>query len=584
MSQDPQGSLRGRSCLRGKGALLPIVLSLLQTCLLASAWAQADLSTQEFQRQQERERELRRQQERGPDVRLPTQPSTPSTRIPEQETPCYPLQRIALRGEESARFAWLLDGADADVAGRCLGVQGINAVMSRLQNAIVARGYVTTRVLAEPQDLNSGVLTLTILAGRVRHIRFAADADPRGTQWNALPVQPGQLLNLRDIEQGLENLKRVPTAEADIKIEPAQGEGALPGQSDLVISYRQAFPLRLAVALDDSGSDATGKYQGSITVSFDNWWTLNDLFYASFNHDLGGGQPGVRGVSGYTVHYSVPLGYWSLGLTTSSSDYHQTVAGLTQSYLYRGKSDTSELKLSRLVYRDASRKTSLSAKAFLRSSSNYVDDTEIEVQRRRTAGWELGVTHREFIADGALDLNLAYRRGTGAFSSLPAPEESFGEGTSRFSLATLDLSLNQPISVEAPWGRQALRYLLTARAQWNGSPLAPQERFSIGGRYTVRGFDGEMNLLAERGWFVRNELGAALGGSGQEAFLGLDYGEVAGPSAQNLVGKHLAGAVAGLRGNLKSLSYEVFAGTPLSKPERLKTASLTAGFSLLWSY
>ncbi len=551
---------------------------------MSAALAQVGVSAQEYQRQQERERELRRQQERAPDVRLPVQPAAPSTQIPASETPCYRFERIVLRGDEAERFAWLLSGSDVELAGRCLGVQGINALMSRLQNAIVERGYVTTRVLAEAQDLNKGVLTLTIVAGRVRRIRFADDADPRGTQWNAVPVRPGELLNLRDIEQGLENFKRVPTAEADIKVEPAEGEGALPGQSDLVISYRQAFPFRLAVSVDDSGSDATGKYQGSITVSYDNWWTLNDLFYASFNHDLGGGSPGVHGTSGYTFHYSLPFGYWSLALTTSSSDYHQTVAGLTQTYLYRGKSDNSEIKLSRIVYRDASRKTSLSAKGFLRTSSNYVDDTEIEVQRRRTAGWELGMTHREFIGDGALDLALSYRRGTGAFSSLQAPEDLYGEGTSRFSLATLEVALNQPFAITTPWGRQAMRYSLSGRAQWNGTALTPQDRFSIGGRYTVRGFDGEMTLLAERGWFVRNELAAALGGSGQEIFLGADYGEVDGPSALTLVGRHLAGAVLGLRGAAGNVSYEVFAGTPISKPERLKTASLTAGFSLTWSY
>ncbi|MGC8035779.1 ShlB/FhaC/HecB family hemolysin secretion/activation protein, partial [Salmonella enterica] len=70
-----------------------------------------------------------------------------------------------------------------------------------------------------------------------------------------------------------------------------------------------------------------------------NWWTLNDLFYVSVNHDLGGGNAGPRGSRGSTVHYSLPFSYWNLGFTTSSSDYHQTIAGLTQTYLYRGQSE-----------------------------------------------------------------------------------------------------------------------------------------------------------------------------------------------------------------------------------------------------
>jgi len=51
----------------------------------------------------------------------------------------------------------------------------------------------------------------------------------------------------------------------------------------------------------------------------------------------------------------------------------------------------------------------------------------------------------------------------------------------------------------------------------------------------VRGFDGDLTLQAERSWFVRNELSAALGQIGQEFYIGVDTGEVSGPSAQFLI-------------------------------------------------
>lgn len=35
-------------------------------------------------------------------------------------------------------------------------------------------------------------------------------------------MKSGALLNIRDMEQGLENFKRVPTVEADFKIQPAE--------------------------------------------------------------------------------------------------------------------------------------------------------------------------------------------------------------------------------------------------------------------------------------------------------------------------------------------------------------------------
>lgn len=540
---------------------------------------------QEQKRQEERERVLREQQERTPDVRLPKL-DTPQglERLPRNEANCVDIKNITLVGDNADLFQWAIeavnhtaDNVEDKATGRCLGSRSVNLVMRRIQNAIIARGFVTARVLAGPQaHLAEGTLELTLFPGRIRNIQFAPGTDGRATKWNAIPVKSGDLLNLRDIEQALENFKRVPTAEVDIQVIPAEGPDAEPGQSDLVVKWKQDFPFRVSVSADDSGTKATGKYQGSVTVSYDHWWTLNDLFYISLNHDLGGGDPGARGTRGYTVHYSVPFGYWLLGFTASQNRYHQSVLGASQTYLYRGESQNSEIKLSRLIYRDAVRKTTLSLKGWTRASKNFIDDTEVEVQRRRMAGVDVGVSHREFIGSATLDASLNYRRGTGAWNSLPAPEEAFGEGTSRPKIITADAQLNAPFSV----GKQRLRYTGTWRAQWNRTPLVPQDRFAIGNRYTVRGFDGENQLLVERGWLVRNDLGWALGQSGQEFYVGIDYGQVSGPSSETLIGKHLSGAVLGLRGALKSVSYDVFVGKPISKPSGFQTSGSVAGFNI----
>lgn len=219
--------------------------------------------------------------------------------------------------------------------------------MQRAQNAIVTKGYVTTHVLAQPQDLSGGNLALTVVPGRIRAIRIQGATGDEVT--TAVPAKAGDILNLRDIEQALENFKRVPTAEADIQITPADQ----PDHSDLVITYQRTTPVRLSLSLDDGGSKSTARYQSSATVSWDNPLGWNDLFYFTQSHDAGGGDPGPRGTRGYTLHYSLPYGYWTLGTTLGENRYHQTVTGLTQNYVYSGTSGNAEIKLSRLVYRDA---------------------------------------------------------------------------------------------------------------------------------------------------------------------------------------------------------------------------------------
>ena len=103
----------------------------------------------------------------------------------------------------------------------------------------------------------------------------------------------------------------------------------------------------------------------------------------------------------------------------------------------------------------------------------------------------------------------------------------------------------------------------------------------------MRGFDGESSLMAERGWLVRNDIGWALGQTGAELYVGIDHGEVGGASAQYLLGKRLTGGVIGLRGALplpKGLSYDVFVGAPIKKPEGYRTAKTTAGFNLNFTF
>ncbi|MGI4780070.1 MAG: ShlB/FhaC/HecB family hemolysin secretion/activation protein [Janthinobacterium lividum] len=537
----------------------------------------------EEQRQQERERALRRQQERSVDARPTTGAKSVPERLASSETPCFAISAVSLEGELSKNFSWSLaavsgDFTDDSPIGRCLGTRGVDTVVARIQKAVVDRGYITTRVLAGPQDLSEGTLVLTVVPGRIAGMRLADDRPTTAGLRAAIPTAEGHLLDLRDIEQGLENLKRLPTVDADIRVEPSRAPAARPGDSDLVVNHQRKFPLRASVALDDGGTRATGRTQAGATVAWDGPLALNDLAYVSVNHDAF--NHGGQGTGGRTVHYDVPFGYWLLGMTASQSRYHQSVAGLSESYVYAGETRNAELRLSRLIYRDQRRKMTVALRAFRRASGNAVDDTEIKVQRRVVAGVEASLNHREFVGDATLDATLAYRRGTGAFGALPAPEALFGEGTSRLKLYTSEVNLNAPFK----FSDQALRYTALWRAQWNRTALTPQDRFAIGGRYTVRGFDGETSLLGDRGWLLRNDLGIAFGQSGAELYAGIDYGEVGGRSAQLLLGRHLAGGAVGVRGAFKGLNYDFSVGAPISRPQGYRTAKVTVGINLNYSF
>lgn len=554
---------------------------------------QQDRLQQEEQRRQQFEQSM----QPDVDVRLDDAAVTPSLiSLPQNETPCFAVNEIILTGGSAAEFQFALNHAvekSGFKPGMCLGAQGINHIMALAQNAVIGRGYTTTRILAAPQDLSAGRLELTVLPGRIGKIRFdesrigETHAGRIASFQNEFPAAAGDILNLRDLEQGLENLKRIPTAEADIQIVPSE----TPNVGDVVVQWRQrTLPYRLTLGFDNSGSKATGRYQGSATFSADNPFGLSDMFYASYNRGLGtrsadtdsDGHTVKGGTNGYAFHYSVPFGKWLWSWNHSYHRYHQAVAGDSEVYDYNGKSRTTDVGVSRLLYRDARRKTHASFKLWQREAQSFINDTEIEVQRRKTAGWSARLDHKEYIGKATANLGLGYKRGTGRNSSLPSPEEAFGEGTSRMKIITADAGVNMPFRL----GRQNLAFDSNLYAQWNKTPLTPLDKISIGNRYTVRGFNGETTLSAERGWYWRNDLSWQYLPDHQ-LYLGIDGGRVSGRSAEYLPGQSLAGAALGVRGQAKAggqLFYDVFVGKPLKKPDGFQTAAPKVGINLNYSF
>ncbi|WP_285129260.1 ShlB/FhaC/HecB family hemolysin secretion/activation protein [Leclercia adecarboxylata] len=555
--------------LRRLATSIPIFLTSALFCLTTVAGAAP--GDGQFILHQQRQQALKAQlNPPTPDVRLSSPNKDNASAAFPDESPCFVIHDVTLTGQE-ALPSWLPLQRLADRAvDRCLGAQGINQLMSSLQNRLISHGWTTARVLAPGQDIKSGHLKLAVIPGTIRHVTFTDDSSRWLWLYSAFPAHDGNLLDLRDIEQGLENLQRLPTVQVEMDIVPA----GQPGESDIVISRQQSKFWRLGLSLDDAGSTSTGRYQGGFTLSLDNPLALSDLFWFSVNHDLQTGPE--KGNQNLSAHWSVPVGWWAFSLTGSDYHYHQTVAGLSDDYRYSGKSQSLVAQLSRVLHRNSAQKTSFTWDVESRTTRNYISDTEIEVQRRHVSSWKAGLEHRHYIGPATLDAGISYQRGTRWFGAQPAPEETFDEATALSRILRTDAHLSLPFELV----NQRFRYDIAWQRQTSNTPLTTQDQFSIGGRWTVRGFDGERTLNADRGWLVRNDLSWQIPLPGTEFYLAADYGEVAGKGTEYLTGNHLAGGAAGLRGTLWKVSFDMFAGVPLSRPEGFKTSPATFGFNL----
>ncbi|MDR5802252.1 ShlB/FhaC/HecB family hemolysin secretion/activation protein [Caballeronia sp. LZ001] len=554
---------------------------------------------QEQQVQQQREAQQRETSVQTPAVRSSVPGDQGFPTLP-TESPCFRIDAFTLDVPPSLPDAIRAKGASAlpldpfafarewlgHYTDQCIGKEGVNVLTKGLQQAILSRGYITTRVLLPEQDLSHGTLKFALVPGVIRDIRFAEPMS-RGSWKTAFPTRPGDVLDLRDLEQGIEQMKRVASQDADMKIEPTD----IPGESDVVLTVKRGKPYSFVASVDNSGSRATGKLQGNLSLGIDNLLGLNDVLTVGANQDLEFGDKGL-GSHGFNGSYSMPWGYWTATVFGNTNTYYQQIAGANQTFVSSGNSQTAGVKLARVLHRGQSDVFGTYVQLSKRFGASFIDDTEIELQHRNNTFLELGLTDRHYLGGAQFDGTLAFRQGIGAFGATPdpslppdpniapTPATKPSGPTYRFHMAVLDANLSVPFAI----ANQALRYVTTIHGQYTNDTLNYIDDLTIGSRYTVRGFDGEQMLAAERGFYWRNELQAPIGKTGQALYAGIDYGRVFGPNTAFLAGTQLVGAVIGIRGGVPTkyagLSYDLFAGTPIYKPSRFPTSRVTVGFQM----
>lgn len=643
----------------------PTILATTITAILVHNTVSANTTNQTLiQTQDARNQALLEQLVPNPKVVADTASTDTTTQIQEQPVAdnaiCFDIHKIgySVLSQDDIIFADTLGFAlmpeimgSSSVLGKCMTVNDINAIATRVQNRLIEQGYVTSRIMVGDQNLTDGELRLTLIPGKIAQV-VVNTADSKVPVYvkqtnraypaildTALTIQTGKLLNIRDLETTLLNFKRVPSADANFKIVPSHtglnpsADNAINtlgtlGFSDILIDYTQHRRLRGSLSIDDSGSKSTGKYQGVATLSLDNLANYNDLFYLSFGRDLGNqinddkDHPSdkSKGSKNYGIGYVIPIKSSVLQLNANRYSYHQTVAGSTQDYIYGGTSRGYNAKLSHLVHRDAHSKSHVYAGGYAKSQQSDIDGTLIDVQTRKTAGYLFGMSHETTFgkrANHSLSTDISYKRGTAAFNALPSPEELFDEGSARVGIYQLNSNLTSrygPILGNKPL---PIIHSTTLKAQYATDSLTPDLKMAIGGRYTVRGFDGERSLSADNGILVRqdisfypsflnkqsannhsttiNQNNIRNSQASHAIYLGMDAGYITNhDKSQNkrLLGQHLVGAFIGIKGHYTpntnnpylSFNYDIFTSKAISEPAGFSNKDWVSGVSLGMSF
>lgn len=560
--------------------------------VISTSYALDDVSEIDRQQYNQYQQRLDNLEEKAnkPFVQLGSQPiSTSLEQLPLGEEPCFTIYTVGLEVSDpqtfSKKFIHSIDPVikgKTSIINQCIGQQGLNFALRTVQNELIRQGFITTQATLLPQDLTTGELIFTIIPGKVGEVWRSNDSTHRLNPSNVLTLSQGETLNLREMETSLENFRLPQSVQTNIDIIPSikQLNDEQYGSSDLVINQYRTNPLHWQLSIDDAGSKDIGKYQGTISASLDNPLNSSDVLNLSYTHTIDPWSNTERPANNHSLYanYRYPYKKSLLEITHSDYDFNQTLAGLNQDIVYSGQSTQSSVGIQRLLHRDEKSKTLAKLSGYHKNSKNYFDDQEIEVQRRRTSGWKLAVDHQRQTSLGDVNARLEYKKGTGAFAAIEAPESYITDAESQPTIWNADLSFNHSFYIStAPY-----QYNMQWHGQYSAQTLIPQDRFSIGGRYTLKGLNDEQSLSGESGLLLQQEVAKILSVNNQITlvpYITLDQGWVDGPSTEYLAGRYLMSTSLGARLYSKNISIDGFIGRGLQAPRSIDKQT-SAGFKV----
>lgn len=281
----------------------------------------------------------------------------------------------------------------------------------------------------------------------------------------AFPALHGKILNLRDLEQGIEDMNRLSHWGARMRIIP----GAKAGTSTVVISAPKHGVLHGQVWFDNYGQKITGQETGHAMLTAENPLGLLDLWSVEYDHSLVG-QAGQRGTSYLSVNGSIPFGYWTVFGSWWHSEDEYPLRGLSDLYHLSGGRRDWRLGISRVLLRNSLGITSFQVSYERKSFGSEINHTVIDTETARQSFVNLQVSESlkgwggVWYITGGLKVAVA---GAGTWSNIAHP--GLQEPHSSYLKPSLDIDGYKPL---CPTCYGIHRYMLNTAPETSFRPTS----------------------------------------------------------------------------------------------------------------
>ena len=419
----------------------------------------------------------------------PVQPAAPVDRR------CFPIKDIELKGVDS------LSAAERErllkpYIGQCLGVAQLNELLKVITDHYIEKGLVTSRAYLPQQDLSGGHLKVLVVEGRLEGLKGAQGSQLSERELGmAFPGKRGDLVNLREIEQMVDQLNRLPSNQAQMELSPGKNVGG----SEVLVKNTPQKPWRAGLSRSNDGQRSTGEQQWGTTFDWDSPLGLADQLMLRGGHDAMTDHQHTS--SNAMLYYNVPWGWWNFSYIYSQSEYRSQIAANGYNFKQTGDSENHQLRAERVIHRDAVSKTSLNAGLSYLRTNNFIEDSKLKLSSNRISEMQYGINHGRRVGSAFINLDLGMQEGIGAMDAQGNHHPGPGEPNARYRKYTATATYQQPFKV---WG-ESFNFTSLMTGQRSEDVLFSPQRTSLGGLSSIRGYK-DQSLSGDSGGYWRNDL------------------------------------------------------------------------------
>lgn len=426
---------------------------------------------------------------------LPGKPAKPVQPAAPADARCFPIKDIELKGADS-----LSDREKNRLLkpyiGQCLGVAQLNELLKVITDHYIEKGLVTSRAYLPQQDLSGGHLKVLVVEGRLEGLKGAQGSQLSERELGmAFPGKSGDLVNLREIEQMVDQLNRLPSNQAQMELSPGKNVGG----SEVLVKNTPQKPWRAGLSRSNDGQRSTGEQQWGTTFDWDSPLGLADQLMLRGGHDAMTDHQHTS--SNAMLSYNVPWGWWNFSYTYSQSEYRSQIAANGYNFKQTGDSENHQLRAERVIHRDAVSKTSLSTGLSYLRTNNFIEDSKLKLSSNRISEAQFGINHGRRIGSAFVNLDLGMQEGIGILDAQGNGHPGPGEPDARYRKYTATASYLQPFKL---WG-ESFSFSSLMTGQHSEDVLFSPQRTSLGGLSSIRGYK-DQSLSGDSGGYWRNDL------------------------------------------------------------------------------